>query len=111
MGKKAAVALPASGKCSIPATELKDGRTFLSSWEKMLPLEPLLTLEKETCNGREIFLQQLLLTLRVLQPRISRVTLARSSTISTRLLMSCLVTCHRVTTRREPSTGLHPRPS
>merc|ERR1712013_39238 len=66
---------------------------FLISWEKMLPLEPLLILEKETCNGRETFLQQLLLTLRVLPPRISRATLARLSTISTRLLMSCLVIC------------------
>merc|ERR1712179_122307 len=61
--KKADVSLPASGKCSIPATELKVGRTF-------------------SVYGRKIFLQQLLLTLRVLQLRISRVILARSSTIS-----------------------------
>merc|ERR1719499_2236628 len=32
--KKAAVALPASGKCSIPATELKVGETFVQFMEK-----------------------------------------------------------------------------
>merc|ERR1719317_95569 len=109
--KKAAVALPASGKCSIPATELKVGRTFSDFMGENGALRTLIDTGKGNLQWRETFLQQLLLTLRVLPPRISRATLARLSTISTRLLMSCLVICHRVTTRRESSTGLHPRPS
>merc|ERR1711892_271969 len=82
---------------------------LLSSWRRMLLLEDLLMLAKETCSGRETFLQQLLPTWRVLQPRTSRATLARSSTTFTRLLTSCLVTCHQETTRRGQSTGLLPR--
>merc|ERR1739846_247467 len=62
--KKAAVALPASGKCSIPATELKLGKTFVEyvegnagfrdliekgkgnlQWERDIPPEALANLE------------------------------------------------------------------
>merc|ERR1712121_552778 len=62
--KKAAVALPASGKCSIPATELKLGKTFVEyvegnagfrdliekgkgnlQWERAIPPEALANLE------------------------------------------------------------------
>merc|ERR1711892_1011876 len=81
----------------------------LSSWRRILLLEDLLMLAKETCSGRETFLQQLSTTWRVLQPRISRVTLARLSMTFTRLLTSCLVTCPREIIRREQSTGLLPR--
>merc|ERR1711970_321250 len=40
--KKAAVALPASGKCSIPATELKVGRTFSAFMEENASLRTLI---------------------------------------------------------------------
>merc|ERR1712083_629974 len=40
--KKAAVALPASGKCSIPATELKVGETFVQFMEKNSNLRTLI---------------------------------------------------------------------
>merc|ERR1719320_490404 len=62
--KKAGVALPASGKCSIPATELKIGKTFVEymeananfreiiesgkgnlQWERDIPPEALANLE------------------------------------------------------------------
>merc|ERR1711973_154187 len=71
--------------------------------------EPWLTVARATFSGREIFLQQLFPTLRVLPTRTSRATLVRLSMISTRLLTRCSLTCHRVTTRREPSTGLPQR--
>merc|ERR1712079_442018 len=40
--KKASVALPASGKCSIPATELKVGRTFSAFMEENASLRTLI---------------------------------------------------------------------
>merc|ERR1712025_1345832 len=40
--KKAAVALPASGKCSIPATELKVGKTFAQFMEENASLRTLI---------------------------------------------------------------------
>merc|ERR1712055_382951 len=40
--KKASVALPASGKCSIPATELKVGRTFSEFMEENASLRTLI---------------------------------------------------------------------
>jgi hypothetical protein len=40
--KKAAVALPASGKCSIPATELKVGKTFVQFMEENAGLRGLI---------------------------------------------------------------------
>merc|ERR1711931_184597 len=40
--KKASVALPASGKCSIPATELKVGRTFSAFMEENAALRTLI---------------------------------------------------------------------
>merc|ERR1711887_501237 len=40
--KKASVALPASGKCSIPATELKVGRTFSAFMEENAGLRTLI---------------------------------------------------------------------
>merc|ERR1712131_157775 len=82
--KKADVALPASGKCSIPAKDLKLPSSFVDFMTK---------------ND----------SLRAVPTRTSRATLVRLSMISTRLLTRCSLTCHRVTTRREPSTGLPQR--
>merc|ERR1712106_1191749 len=86
-------------------------KLLLLSWQKMPDLMLSLMLARATCSGRETFLLQLLPTWRVLLPKISRVILERSSMIFTRLLTSCLVTCLRGITRREPSTGLPPKPS
>merc|ERR1712198_536438 len=57
-------------------------------------------------SGKETFLLLHLLTLRTLPRLTSRLTLERSSMTSTRLPTPCSVTCHRETTRREPSTDL-----
>ena len=63
--KKSGVALPTSGKCAIPAPELKLTKTN--------SLETSFRLARETCNVGEKFHQQLFLTWKVLVQRISRV--------------------------------------
>merc|ERR1711878_71792 len=108
--KKAAVALPASGKCSIPAKELKLEGTFVDFMSKNSKLRDMVETGKGTSSGRGTFPPQLCPTSRT-SPRVtSRPTWARSSTISTRPPTSCSLTCPRATTRRGPSTGSPPRP-
>merc|ERR1711915_966674 len=97
---------PASGKCSIPASELKLTKTFAQYMEENKSFRDLIESGREICNGKEIFLLKHLLTWKPLSPRTSRPTSARLSMTSIRLPMLCLETCHKETIRREPSTGL-----
>merc|ERR1719309_1720635 len=52
--KKASVALPASGKCSIPATELKVGRTFSAFMEENASLRTLIDTGKCSIPATEL---------------------------------------------------------
>merc|ERR1712200_364507 len=82
--KKTAVALPASGKCSIPAKELKLRDPSWTLLARLEASESLSTLARATFSGRETFPPQLCPILKSLQPRTSRLTWDRSSTTSTR---------------------------
>merc|ERR1712227_613904 len=58
--KKAAVALPASGKCSIPATDLKIGKTFVQFMEENSSLRTLIDTGKGNLTWeREIHAENL----------------------------------------------------
>merc|ERR1711862_184260 len=107
--KKGEVALPASGKCSIPAKDLKLPSSFVDFMTKNDSLRAMVDTGKGNLQWRETFLQQLFPTWRVLPPRTSRQTWDRSSMTFTRLPTRCSPTCLRVTTRREPSTDSPPR--
>merc|ERR1712168_1679135 len=87
--QKAAVALPTSGKCSIPATQLKLGKTFTTFLSENAGLDALI----DTGEGN-------LQWERDIPPEV----LERSSTIFTRQLMLCLVICLRGITRKGQST-------
>merc|ERR1712213_51686 len=73
--KKATVALPASGKCSIPAKDLKLARPFVAYMEENAWMRSLVDTGRVTSSGREIFHQQHFPTWRVLLPKTSRATL------------------------------------
>merc|ERR1712107_920787 len=107
--KKAEVALPASGKCSIPAKDLKISKPFVSYMEENAWMRELVDTGKGNLQWERDIPQQPCPTWRTSPRLTSRVTWARSSTTSTRLLILCSETCPREITRREPSTGLPPR--
>merc|ERR1712110_1107581 len=65
----------------------------------------LLILARATSSGRETSLLQLCPISKDWLTLTSSPTLERSSTTFTRPPTSCSLTCPRVTTRREPSTG------
>merc|ERR1712198_219125 len=90
-------------------TNSRSQRPLLSSWRRRTTSERWLRKARADSSGKETFLLLHLLTLRTLPRLTSRLTLERSSMTSTRLLTPCSVTCHRETTRREPSTDLLPR--
>merc|ERR1711945_13705 len=73
--KKGEVALPASGKCSIPAKDLKLPSSFVDFMTKNDSLRAMVENGKGNLQWREIFLQQPFPTLRVLPTRTSRATL------------------------------------
>merc|ERR1711862_312478 len=107
--KKAAVALPASGKCSIPAKELKLEGSFVDFMSKNDSLRGLIDTGKGNLQWEIDIPPAAFPTWRVLPPRTSMQTWDRSSMTFTRLPTRCSPTCLRVTTRREPSTDSPPR--
>merc|ERR1712211_93035 len=107
--KKAEVALPASGKCSIPAKDLKISKPFVSYMEENAWMRELVDTGKGNLQWERDIPPAALSNLENLAKTDFKGNLGRSSTTSTRLLISCSETCPREITRREPSIGLPPR--
>merc|ERR1711872_760556 len=97
------------GKTAIPGDQLKVNKTFVQFMEEHSVLRGWLRQGKVNSNGKEIFPLLPLLTLNLLLPPISKLTLARSSTTSTRPHTPCSATCHREITRSVPSTDSPPK--
>merc|ERR1719270_2738903 len=81
--KKAAVALPASGKCSIPAKELKVPRTFKAFMDENAWMREHIETGKGNLQWERDIPPAALSILRDWPPRTSRVILARLSMTST----------------------------
>merc|ERR1712234_86520 len=77
------------GKTAIPGDQLKVNKTFVQFMEEHSVLRGWLRQGKVNSNGKEIFPLLPLLTLNLLLPLILKLTLARSSTTSTRPRTPC----------------------
>merc|ERR1712025_825589 len=108
--KKAAVALPASGKCAIPAKDLKINKKFVDYMEENNWMRAMVDSGKGNLQWERDIPQEALTNLENLPRQTSREILVKSSMISIRLPTLCSMTCPKETTRSVPSTDLPQRP-
>merc|ERR1712066_1203356 len=93
-----------------PGTSSRLARPSSSTWRSTRTSGPWWRRARAGSSGREISPPPPWPTWRTSPRLTSRPTSARLSTTSTRPPTPCLLTCPKAITRKEPSTGLPPRP-